>query len=253
MIKGIYASFTSLEAAWKYQDVLSNNIANASTAGYKREVASQQSFADILLSQQMPLPAPLPARIQAVVGQIGTGTFVADFSTDFTQGSMQTTGNELDFALSQGFFQIEAPDGTRFYTRDGHFLRDAAGDMVDSHGNYLLDVNGQHINLPPGSVAAQSDGTLTQAAQPVAQVAVLDFTPNQLTRAGEGYFTSTDPGVPIDGGMRQGYIEGSNTNIVEEMTSLVAVQRVFQANQTVLSTLDQTLNTATTQLGTFGA
>ncbi|MCZ2112007.1 MAG: flagellar hook-basal body protein [Dehalococcoidia bacterium] len=253
MIKGIYASFTSLEAAWKYQDMLSNNISNASTTGFKREVAAQQSFADILLSQQTPLPAPLPSRIQAVVGQIGTGTFVADFSTDFAQGSLQATGNELDFALNQGFFQIETPDGTRFYTRDGHFLRDAAGDMVDSHGNYLLDVNGQHITLPPGTVAAQSDGTLSMAGQPVAQVAVLDFSPSQLTRAGEGYFTSTEPGIPVDGGMRQGYLEGSNTNIVEEMTSLVAVQRVFQANQTVLATLDQTLNTATTQLGTFGA
>ncbi len=178
---------------------------------------------------------------------------MAQFSTDFSQGITQNTGNELDFALSQGFFQIEAPDGTRFYTRDGRFGRDASGDLVDSHGDYVLNTNGGHVNLPADRVSVGSDGTITAGGQVIDQLAILDFTPAQLNRSGEGYFTSADAGTPIDGGLRQGFLEGSNSNIVEEMTSLLAVQRVFQANQTVIARLDGTLDQAAGQLGRFGA
>ena len=107
MIKGLYSAFTAMEAAWRYQDVLANNIANADTAGFKREFAVQQPFEDVLLSQQALVPAPITSRIQQVVGQIGTGTFIAEFATDFGQGMLRTTGNELDFAIQEGFFQVE--------------------------------------------------------------------------------------------------------------------------------------------------
>lgn len=249
MIKGLYSAFDAMEAAWRYQDVLANNIANANTAGYKREMAAQSSFADILLSQQAPVPAPIATRIQAVVGQIGSGTFIADFSTDFGEGVQQTTGIELDLATQRGFFQVESPDGTPFYTRDGRFGRDAAGDLVTSQGYYVLSSSGAHINLPPDTVSVAGDGTISQGGQPIDQVRVVDFAPNQLKRAGEAYFTSTATGEPIDGGVRQGYLENSNTNMVEELTSLMAVQRTFQANQTIFSLLDASLNQAV-QLGT---
>ncbi len=252
MIRGLYAAFSGMDAAWKYQDVLANNIANANTAGFKREVASQQSFADVLLSQQMPVPAPIAARVQQVVGTIGTGSYITDFKTDFTGGAPRPTGNELDLALTNGFFQVQAPDGTRFATRDGRFGRDAAGDLVTSQGYYVLDTTGNHINLPATPVTVGSDGTISSAGTTVAQIAVDDYTPAQLTRAGEAYFTSPAPGQPINGGVRQGYLENSNSDLVEEMTTLLTVQRAFQANQTVLAKLDGTLNTAAGQLGTFG-
>jgi flagellar basal-body rod protein FlgG len=253
VIKGLYSAFNGMEAAWQYQDVLANNIANANTVGFKRETASQSSFADVLLSQQAALPAPIAARIQDVVGQIGTGTFLADFSTDFESGVLQTTGNELDLATQSGFFQVEAPDGTQFYTRDGRFGRDANGDLVTSQGYYVLDTNGAHINLPADRVSVDADGIISTGGQPVDQLNVVDFTPSQLTRAGEAYFTATNPGTPVAGGIRQGFLENSNTNLVEEMTTLLAVERTYQANQTILAKLDGTLDTAAGQLGQFGA
>lgn len=253
MIKGLYSAFSSMEAAWRYQDALANNVANATTVGYKREVGVQQSFADVLLSQQTPTVAPIASRIQQVVGQIGTGSFLADLSTDFRDGNTDQTQNPLDFALDQGFFQIEGEDGTQFYTRDGHFARDGESNLVDRNGHYVLDVNGQPITLPPGRVTADSDGALSVDGQPVAHLAVLDFAPGQLTRAGAAHFTSTAQGVPITGAVRQGFLEGSNTDIVEEMTTLLAVQRVYQANQTVIARLDGTLDQAAGQLGRFGA
>jgi flagellar basal-body rod protein FlgF len=252
MIKGLYTSFSAMESAWKYQDILANNIANSTTAGFKRETATQQSFSDVLLSQQAPVPAPLPARIQAVVGQIGTGQFLADFSTDFTQGTLQPTGNELDLTSQQGFFQIQAPDGTQFATKDGRFGRDGNGDLVTSHGYYVLSTSGGHINLPSTAVSVAADGTISAGGAPVDQLAILDYTPDQLTRAGESYFTSATPGVQVSDGVRQGFLESSNSNLVEEMTTLLAVQRTFQANQTILAKLDSTLDIAAGQLGQVG-
>jgi flagellar basal-body rod protein FlgG len=254
MIKGLYSAFTAMEAAWRYQDVLANNIANADTAGYKREYAVTQPFADVLLSQQAPVPAPLSARIQQVVGQIGTGKFVAEFVTDFGQGMLRTTNNELDFSLSEGFFQVQDAEGNVYATRDGRFSRDANGDLVTSHGHYVLDENGQPINMPATAVSSTPDGALLDnQGNEIARLAILDYTPNQLQRAGEAYFTATEPGQPPIGGpgMRQGVIEGSNSILVEEMTSLLAVQRTYQANQAVLSQLDGTLEQAAGELGRF--
>jgi len=253
VIKGLYSAFSAMEAAWKYQEVLANNVANANTAGFKREVASKESFADVLLSQQAPVPAPFPARIQAVIGQIGTGSFIADFVTDWAQGALQSTEGELDLGLSGGFFSIETPGGDQYLTRDGRFGRDATGDLVTSQGSYVLDVDGQHINLPAERVEIGPSGEIfTGAGDFIAQIAVNDYTPNDLVRAGEGHFTATIGGTPIEGTVRQGYLERSNANLVEDMTSLLAVQRTFQANQTIISSLDRTLDQAAGQLGSYG-
>jgi flagellar basal-body rod protein FlgG len=245
MIKGLYSAFTAMEAAWQYQDVLANNIANAQTAGFKREVGAQQSFDDVLLSQRSPMPAPISARIEAVVGQIGTGAFIAEFVTDYSPGSMDVTGQPLDFAAEQGFFAAEDPDGEVFYTRDGRFGRDANGDLVTTHGLYVLADDGSHINLPAGELTVDPDGTIVVGETQLARLGVWDFSPVDLVRAGEAYFQSEETGAPIDTTVRQGFLEASNTNLVEELTTLLAVQRTYQANQTVLSQLDETLNEAT--------
>ncbi len=253
MIKGLYSAFTALEAAWRYQDVLANNIANANTVGFKREHASLAPFEDVLISQQAPVPAPISARIQAVIGQIGTGTFIAEFATDFTGGILTPTGNELDLALTDGFFQVEGPEGARFYTRDGRFARDGDGNLVTSHGYFVLDEQGQRISLPPSTVSVTGDGVILNGQDEIARLAVVDFAPGQLVRSGESYFRSDVPGTPINGGVRQGYLEGSNTNLVEELTSLLAVQRTYQANQAVLARLDGTLDQAAGEIGRLGA
>ena len=166
---------------------------------------------------------------------------------------LRTTDNELDFALSEGFFQVEDNEGNVYSTRDGRFNRDANGDLVTSHGYYVLDENGGHINLPQNRIATTVDGGILDQGNEIARLAVIDYTPNQLTRAGEAYFMATEPGQPPIGGpgLRQGVIEGSNSVMVEEMTSLLAVQRTYQANQAVLSKMDGTLEQAAGELGRF--
>lgn len=253
MIKGLYSAFTAMEAAWRYQDVLANNIANASTVGFKREIASLVPLGDVPISQQAPVPAPLSARIQAVVGQVGTGKFVADFVTDFQQGMLRQTGLELDLALSAGFFAIRDEAGNVFYTRDGRFQRDAAGSLVTSAGYYVLGEDGNPITLPPTPVTVGPDGAIRDDnGNEVARLRIRDFAPLQLTRAGEAYFRPVDNAEgqpPADPGLRQGFLESSNANLVEELTSLLAVQRVYQASQAVLARLDTTLDQASGELG----
>lgn len=251
MIKGLYSAFTAMDAAWKYQDVLANNIANSNTIGYKREVGSMQAFPDVLLSQQSAVPAPIAARIQAIVGQIGTGKFVAEFSTDFEEGDFQQTGEDLDMAVGVGFFAVEGPDGLPFYTRAGRFQRDANDDLVTTAGYRVLGADGAAINFGQqhGKIKIDSDGTIELNEQQVGRLRIVDFTPADLRRAGEAYFLATSAGQQIEGGVRQGVIERSNTEMTEEMTSMVAVQRTYQANQSVLSQLDQSLELATAQLG----
>ena len=249
MIKGLYSAFSAMEAAWKYQDVLANNIANSNTVGYKREVGSMQSFPDVLLSQQAAVPAPIAARIQAVVGQIGTGKFVAEFTTDFQQGNLQQTGQELDLSLEAGFFAVQGADGQVFYTRAGRFQRDAAGDLVTTAGYHVLGEDGAPISIGDGPVSISADGSIVSGDQEIARLQVVDFTPADLRRAGEAYFRASNEGQRITGGVRQGFLEQSNSDLSEDMTTMVAVQRTYQANQSVISRLDQTLDLAAGQLG----
>ena len=251
MIKGLYSAFSGMQSAWEYQEVLANNIANANTVGYKREVVAQQAFQNELLSQRTPTISPLSARIQDVVGQIGTGAFVASFETDFSPGALELTGRELDVALQSGFLAIETVDGTR-YTRDGRLGRDANDDLVTAAGDYVLDLDGARINLGADVAVISSSGQISVGGENVAQLQTIDFTPAQLQRAGEGYFEASEAGTVIEGSMTQGALEGSNTSMVEELTSLLAVYRTYQANQSILARLDESLGQATNTLGEFG-
>ncbi len=252
MIKGLYAAFTAMESSWRYYDLLSNNIANVSTPGYKREIASNQAFGDILLSRQTPTVSPLSSRIQDVVGQIGTGKLLTDFTTDFTQGTFQTTGNEFDLGTDRGFFAVQTPDGNTFYTRDGRFSRDSEGTLVTSHGYFVLNADGGRISLPAESVSVDPDGVISREGEVIDQIRVLDFAPGQLARAGEAFFSATGEGTQVTGGVRQGILELSNATLIDDLTTLLTVHRAYQANQTVLAKLDITLDQAAGQLGIFG-
>jgi flagellar basal-body rod protein FlgF len=250
VIKGLYSAYSALSVAWKFQGAIANNVANTDTIGFKRELALLGSYDNVLLSESTPTPAPLNSRIQQVVGQIGTGTFVAEVATDFTDGGLEETGRDLDLALADGFFVIEDEAGERFYTRDGRFQRADDGTLITSHGLFVLDTDNQRITVPGGALTVDEGGLIVGAdGQEVATINVLDFGPGDLVRAGEAFFQSSVEGTPIFGGMVQGALESSNSDLVDELTTLMAVFRTFQANQTILATLDRSLQTATERLG----
>lgn len=252
MIKGLYAAFNGMSSAWRYQQVLSNNIANSNTVGYKREVATNETFEDVLLQQQAGVPAPFSAQVSSTVGRIGTGNFLTGFETDFSNGNFQRTDQELDLALEDGFFAVQGDDGVPYYTRAGRFQRDGTGDLLTTTGLRVLDVNGQPVQVGAGPVRISMDGVITSPdGVEVGQIGVTGFAPGDLERAGEAFFRATNPGTPILGGVRQGVLEQSNADMTMDLTSLLQVQRSYQANQTILARINESLDLATGQLGTW--
>jgi flagellar basal-body rod protein FlgG len=254
MIRSLWIAKTGMDAQQTQLDVISNNLANVGTNGYKRQVAQ---FEDLLYqnlrqagassSQQTQLPAGL---------QLGTGVQLVATPRIFAQGNLQQTGNQFDMAVNgNGFFQIQMPDGTTGYTRDGSFHIDAAGQLVNSSGFALTPA----VTIPPTAqmVTIGADGTVSvtlpgQATpQNVGAVQLAGFiNPAGLESKGQNLFSETaasgtpsanTPGSNGLGTLQQGYVETSNVNVVQELVSMIQTQRAYELNSKAISTSDQML------------
>lgn len=258
MIRSLWIAKTGLDAQQTQMDVISNNLANVSTSGFKR---ARAVFEDLLYqtlrqpgaqsSQQTQLPSGL---------QIGTGVKPVATERIFTQGNLQQTGNAKDVAIQGGgFFQVQMPDGTTAYTRDGSFQTDAQGQLVTSSG-YLVQPG---ITFPADtlSVTIAPDGTVS-ALQPgnvaPTQVGTLQLAtfinPAGLQSLGENLFRETvasgtpnvaTPGTNGTGLLNQGYTETSNVNVVEELVNMIQTQRAYEINSKSIQTSDQMLQRLT--------
>jgi flagellar basal-body rod protein FlgG len=254
MIRSLWIAKTGLEAQQTQMDVVSNNLANVSTNGFKK---SRAVFEDLLYqnirqpgaqsSQQTQLPSGL---------QIGTGVRSVATERLHTQGNLQATGNDKDLAISgSGFFQVLQPDGTTGYTRDGSFQVDAQGQMVTSNGFPVQPA----ITIPANalSVTVANDGTVsvtqpgTAAATQVGQLQLATFmNPAGLESKGGNMYAETaasgtpnanSPGTNGTGTLAQGFVETSNVNVVEEMVNMIQTQRAYELNSKAITTSDQML------------
>ncbi|NML08138.1 flagellar basal-body rod protein FlgG [Sphingomonas sp. G-3-2-10] len=245
---------TGLDAQDTRMRVISNNLANVNTTAYKRDRASFQTLA----YQVVTAPgAASTAQTQYATGtNLGTGVRIQGTSRIETQGSLQTTGNALDLALDgNGYFQIQMPDGTLGYTRAGNFSRSPEGLLITSEGYQVMP----GITVPEGatSITVGSDGTVsatvagqTEATQ-LGQIQVATF-PNSagLQAKGDNYLTETsasgaaslgNPGEVGRGTIRQGMLEGSNVNVVEELVDMIETQRAYEVNSKMISATDEML------------
>jgi flagellar basal-body rod protein FlgG len=254
MLRSLWIAKTGLDAQQLHIDVISNNLANVGTNGFKR---ARAVFEDLLYqtlrqpgaqsSQQTQIPAGL---------QIGTGVRPISSERIFTQGNLQQTGNPLDVAIQGGgFFQIQMPDGTTAYTRDGSFHTDANGQLVTSSGFQLQPA----ITIPANarSVTIARDGivSVTQAgSSTTTQVGTIQLAnfinPAGLQSQGENLYietaasgspTTNTPGTNGLGTLSQGYIETSNVNVVEELVNMIQTQRAYEINSKAIQTSDQML------------
>jgi len=252
MTQALWIAKTGLEAQQMRMSVVSNNLANVNTTGFKQ---SRASFEDLLYqnvrqsgansTQQSLLPSGV---------QIGTGVRVVSTDRMFTQGAVMQTNNALDMMIDgRGFFEIERPDGTFAYTRDGSFKLNEQGELVTASG-YRLSSG---ITVPPDaqSVSVGVDGTVT-AIQPgnsqpttIGNITINDFpNPGGLQAIGENLYVETassgtttpgTPGLAGLGTLQQGALEGSNVNIVTELVSMIETQRAYEMNSKAISTSDQ--------------
>ena len=254
MINSLWISKTGMEAQQTQLDVISHNLANVSTTGFKRANAV---FEDLMYQNLRQVGANSTEQSQLPTGlQLGLGVRTVATSRAFTQGSMQQTNNQLDVAIKgNGFFQVTMPDGTIGYTRDGSFQVDAQGRIVTSSG--LPVANG--ITVPPTAtnVSIANDGTVTATVsgnatpQNLGTLALAHFiNPAGLEPKGENLFAETAASGQPNGGtagtnglgtIMQGYLETSNVNVVQELVSMIQTQRAYEMNSKAIQTSDQML------------
>lgn len=256
MVKGLYTAYTGMLNEQHRMDVLTNNLANADTNGFKKEGATSQSF-DAILAYKIK-DSSEGAHLSRRLGVNHPGVKIGEGYTDFSQGPIKSTGNTYDLALTDsGFFAVEftnkAGETSIKYTRDGDFTLTESGRLVTRDGDPVLDVNGSPIEvnqlLP---VEINSSGQIIQDGRVVATIQITDFENyDYLERYGENYFQ------PIEGAqekeaaaeIRSGYLETSNMSVVTEMVNMITVSRAYESNQRVITTYDSTLEIAANQLG----
>lgn len=254
MTSALWIAKTGLDAQQTRMSVISNNLSNASTTGFKQ---SRAQFEDLLYQNVRQTGGQSSQNTQLPSGlTLGTGVRIVSTAKIFTQGNLVQTGNNLDMAVNgRGFFQVQLPDGTAAYTRDGSFQINAEGQIVTANG-YLLQ---PEITLPANAqtVTIGSDGTVSAqianqpAASQVGTIQLTDFVnPAGLQAVGGNLFLeSAASGSPQTGtagtnGMGQlvqGSLETSNVNVVEEMVDMIETQRTYEMNSKAISSTDQML------------
>ena len=254
MIRSLWIAKTGLDAQQTQLDVISNNLANVSTNGFKR---ARAVFEDLLYqtirqpgaqsSQQTTIPSGL---------QLGTGVKPVATEKIFTQGSLTQTSNPLDIAINgQGFFQIQMPDGTLSYTRDGSFQKDSTGQVVTSSGFPLspaltIPANAVSVTIGRDGVVSVVQAGTTVPTQ-IGTIQLANFVnPGGLQSTGENLFVETassgtptpnTPGTNGTGLLNQGFVETSNVNVAEELVNMIQTQRAYEINSKAITTSDQML------------
>jgi len=259
MLKGLYVAYTGMINEQNRMDILTNNLANASTVGYKKEGSTSQSFDSVLALKIR--DASVGENLVQRIGRNNPGVKIGENYTDFTQGSFRVTGNTYDLALAgEGFFAIEftnkAGETSTMYTRAGQFTLNSEGYLVTDDGDFVLDDQDRRIRLDPLQEAKIGDnGVITQSGRTVATIQVADFEDyNYLEKYGETYYRPVDGAELIDGTaeVKSGYLEMANVQVVSEMVNLISIARAYESNQKIIQTYDQTLENAVTQIGKLG-
>jgi len=261
MNTALWAAKTGLDAQQTRMAVTSNNLANVSTNGFKK---GRAVFEDLMYQNVRQVGGSTSQDTEAPSGlSLGTGVRIVATEKLYTQGSFANTGNPLDVAVSgRGFFQVDLPDGTTGYTRDGAFQLNAQGELVTSSG-YRLQPG---ITIPDGaqSISIGSDGVVSAltagqtAPVQVGTLQLVDFVnPAGLQPRGENLLVESvasgppqagTPGLNGLGTVVQGSLEASNVNVVEELVNMIETQRAYEMNSKAISTTDQMLAYVTNQL-----
>lgn len=256
MIRSLTTAATGMAAQQYNLDVISNNLANVNTTGFKSQRAD---FQDIIYQTMRGSGASVDGSVsQPGALQVGLGTRLSATSSNFSEGAIQVTSNPLDLAIiGDGFFQVTGANGQTQYTRDGSFQTNANGQLVTSDGYPLAD----DITVPQGSTSVSVSSTGVVSAIPsgqttptqIGKISIVTFAnPGGLARVGNNLFSATDacgtatPGTPGQGGagsIQSGALEGSNVQIVDAMVQMIEAQRAYEVNSKAITTSSQMMQT----------
>lgn len=247
---GLYQSASALSALERWQDAVSQNITSSQTTGYRKRTVnfSTQTAGELLANPHARIGSQSSVALQ--FPKLASGI-------NFVSGETQPTHRELDVAIQgQGFFEIQRPDGSRAYTRNGEFHVRADRTLVTSGGAEVLTDGGSPITLLPngGPVGINQDGSIFQGTTSLGRLAVRKFADNaQLVPTAGGCFVPA-PGAPAPESvdkpeLLQGYLEASNVTPLREMVDLVLISRAYEANQKIITTVDQQMQKTLDALG----
>jgi flagellar basal-body rod protein FlgG len=227
MDRGLYIAASGMLAELTRQDQLANDLANVNTAGYKADRVSQTSFGELLLTN---------TSSGQTIGALGLGSEITKFRTDLRPQTLRQTDEPLDVGIAgEGFFAVQTADGLRF-TRNGAFTSGPGGTLVDQLGNAVLGADRRPVKLAPdGSVPATAIGV---------------FAVTGPTKEGDALFSGTATGAAT-GTVKTGHLEGSGVDSAHTMIEMMSSLRAFEASQRAITTIDQTLRAATTQVGSL--
>ncbi|MFD1737022.1 flagellar hook-basal body protein [Bacillus salitolerans] len=274
MLKGFYTAASGMIAQQRMQELLTNNMANANTPGYKADQASLRAFPELLLQQFNSQSIPNPSRhlpSGKTIGGINTGAYMQEAIPNFIQGDIYETGRSTDLALVEQnvpmneegqkaalFYAVQNADGEVRYTRNGNFTIDGQGNLTTNEGFYVLDETGVPIVIESGEFVVNQDGSVLENGQVVGQISIaLAENPNGLLKEGTGLYR-TENGEPLPTALgnanvaytvQQGFIERSNVDVSQTMTQMLTAFRAFEANQKVLQAYDKSLEKTVNEIG----
>lgn len=265
MVKGLYTAWTGMVNQMNRMDVTTNNLANADTNGYKKEGATAESFESKLALKIK--DSSVPGWQAKALGDVTLGVKIGETYTNYDQGNFKVTDNKYDCAIDgNGFFAVsftdKAGNTSVKYTRDGAFTITSDGYLRTKDGDYVLNQNGalngdpaanNYVQLDPNlDFSINQNGFIYQDGQLVGQLGMVDFENYDfLAKYGENMYDLVEGGqaVQSDASIMQGYIEGSNVNIVDEMVTMITISRAYEANQKMIQTFDSMLDKAVNQVG----
>ncbi|MGM0843535.1 MAG: flagellar hook-basal body protein [Bacillota bacterium] len=275
MLRGFYTVASGMLSQQRRTEMLSNNLSNANTPGYKADQSSMKAFPEMMLAlqgkQNIPSQNGFKMPMSQSVGGLNSGVYMQETMPAFIQGDLQETERKTDVALLDGnipvdpetgqrggvFFTVQGGDGIPRYTRNGNFTLDGQGFLTSASGLYVLNQEGQRIQLPADNFKVTEDGRVLVDEIETARLGIgFSVNSNRLTKEGDGLFR-TENNEPLPDAyeseagfsFQQGYIERSNVDTSKTMTDMMTAYRSFEANQKVLQAYDRSMEKAVNEVG----
>lgn len=262
MIRSLYTTVSGFITQEAKQDVITNNLANANTVGFKGDNLSVKKFDDVLIQNYDKIVNG--KNVQNIIGSISEGSAIDGVQTSFTQGMIETTDKWSDFAIEgSGFFSVlRENNGANniYYTRDGHFHVNSKGYLVNDSGDMVLasavNINGQPVGVPSPiqvndkEIELRSDGTFNLNGTTF-KFSTVDFQDLEaLKKIGDNLYQGDNPIQNGNTAVKQKSLEKSNVNIINEMVNMMTAMRTFESNQKIIQSLDETLGKTVNEVGT---
>ncbi|OXS56454.1 flagellar basal-body rod protein FlgG [Bacillus sp. V-88] len=276
MFRGFYTVASGMLSQQRKTEMLTNNMSNANTPGYKADQASMRAFPEMLMDRMdatsIPTEKKLSLSFNQRVGTLNTGVYMQETIPSFVQGDLQETGRGLDVALLDGsmpvdeetgisgsvFLTVEGPDGSPRYTRNGNLTVNGNGFLTTNSGFYMLDEKGGRIQLESDQFTVGENGQIVVDGNAVATLGVgYSDNPNLLVKQGDGLLATEGNVVLADAhdeanvsfATKQGFLERSNVDASRTMTDMMSAYRAFEANQKVLQAYDRSMEKAANEIG----